>query len=967
MFGRKTVKNNAHAVDRVSSLERAEIAAELLDSKWSTNLPRSSKPHSNDESSKSKLAEASNSNQMETTKTVLPEHSLDHGKETDSNCNSCSPRGGRNSLEDETDQCLQTTSVKEEVVEIHTREASDFTDMIISTVHQPGSESFSNDVGTDKSLHGSVDTQGELLHNLEDVAGREIHTKEALSNGVFEIHTVDTGTTSGKSEVVSQFVTVDSYGASQNLTGSNSPACAITDEKHEVALIPSAQDPVQEKVVILSSSETVEISQDSVQEKMVIFSSSETLESSYAVSNISDDKAHDASDISLADSVQREEHSGVFDGSKEQVFSEERSSAFSGASSNKKDVIEVVVEEHGAFISEDPASQILQGNGPDMDISLNSVSLSHTDGVHDFTCQHDVVCPDDSSSVVETSSYVPDDDPQDLTKNVIVENQACNRELDVSVTQTSTIGDESTESNVQSANFPNKIEVVSSPTVTGSSSFVGDPEGVAQNFIEENKACSREPCVSFTLTPTIGDEPTECIAQSANFPDKMETEGSQTVTGSSSLVNDPEDVTESLIVENKACSRELDVSVIQASTIGDESTESNVQLANFPNKIEVVSSPTATVSSSFFSDPEDVAQNLIEENKACSREPCVSFTLTSTIGDEPTECIAQSANFPDKMEAEGSQTVTRSSSLVTDPEDVTESLIVENKACSREPDVSVILTSTIGDGSTEFVAQSADFPNKIEVEEGSPTATGSSNLVYGEGETGRPSSTSGDEVGFVLEATAEPEEEADARVSFSEYTEEIQFQFSDTENFADRKIMDDVVADKTAGEGEHEESDCDTEKQEEGDLDLANELENCSDSLRPTTSPVSIPTCNLQLEDNTMEAKSLPNLRSHIHDLERSDSFKLSRSLQPIAENNGVDPVKSTNSSFLEQKPEVSGDLEENSSPPEVTSNVVPGDNHADNVKIDSFVPFAGEFFFLLGLAFLFLFNTSFNYLYLAE
>jgi phosphatidate phosphatase LPIN len=839
MFGRKTVKNNAHAVDRVSSLERAEIAAELLDSKWSTNLPRSSKPHSNDESSKSKLAEASNSNQMETTKTVLPEHSLDHGKETDSNCNSCSPRGGRNSLEDQTDQCLQTTSVKEEVVEIHTREASDFTDMIISTVHQPGSESFSNDVGTDKSLHGSVDTQGELLHNLEDVAGREIHTKEALSNGVFEIHTVDTGTTSGKSEVVSQFVTVDSYGANQNLTGSNSPACAITDEKHEVALIPSAQDPVQEKVVILSSSETVEISQDSVQEKMVIFSSSETLESSYAVSNISDDKAHDASDISLADSVQREEHSGVFDGSKEQVFSEERSSAFCGASSNKKDVIEVVVEEHGAFISEDPASQILQGNGPDMDISLNSVSLSHTDGVHDFTCQHDVVCPDDSSSVVETSSYVPDDDPQDLTKNVIVENQACNRELDVSVTQTSTIGDESTESNVQSANFPNKIEVVSSPTVTGSSSFVGDPEGVAQNFIEENKACSREPCVSFTLTPTIGDE--------------------------------------------------------------------------------------------------------------------------------PTECIAQSANFPDKMEAKGSQTVTRSSSLVTDPEDVTESLIVENKACSREPDVSVILTSTTGDGSTEFVAQSADFPNKIEVEEGSPTATGSSNLVYGEGETGRPSSASGDEVGFVLEATAEPEEEADARVSFSEYTEEIQFQFSDTENFADRKTMDDVVADKTAGEGEHEESDCDTEKQEEGDLDLANELENCSDSLRPTTSPVSIPTCNLQLEDNTMEAKSLPNLRSHIHDLERSDSFKLSRSLQPIAENNGVDPVKSTNSSFLEQKPEVSGDLEENSSPPEVTSNVVPGDNHADNVKIDSFVPFAGEFFFLLGLAFLFLFNTSFNYLYLAE
>ncbi|KAK8448025.1 hypothetical protein SEVIR_8G201800v4 [Setaria viridis] len=821
MFGRKTVKNNAHAVDRVSSLERAEIAAELLDTKWSTNLPRSSKSHgSNDESSKSKLAEASSSNQMETSKTLLPEHSLDHGKETNSNCNSCSPRGGTNSSADETDQCLQTISVKEEVVEIHTRETSDFTDRIISTVHQPGSESLSNDLGTDKSIHESVDTQDKLPHNLEDVAGREIHKKEAFSNGIFEIHTVETDTTSGKSEVVSQFVTVDSYGANQNLTGANSPAYATTDEKHEVTLIPSAQDPVQEKVVILSSSETVEISQDAVQEKMVIFSSSETLESSYAVSNISDDKVCDASDTSLADSIQREEHSGVSDGSQEQVFSEERLSACSGASSNKKDVIEVVVEEHGAFILEDPAPQTLQGNGPDMDISVDSVSLSHTDAVHDFACQHDVVCPDASSSVVETSSYVPDYDPEDVTNNVIVENQACNRELDVSVTQTSIIGDESTECNAQSANFPNKIEVESSPTATGSSSLVNDPE--------------------------------------------------------------------------------------------------------------------------------DVAKSLIEENKACNREPCVSVTLTSTIGDEPTECIAQSANFPNKMEIEGSQTVTGSSSLVNDPEDVTENLIVENKACNREPDVSVTLTSTIGDGSTEFIAQSANFPNKIEVEEGSPTATGSSNLVYGEvqsikteGETGRSSSVSGDEVGFVLEATAEPEEEAEARVSFSEYTEEIQFQFSDTENFADRKAMDDIVADKTAGEGEHEESDCDTEKQEEGDLDLANVLENCSDSLRPVTSPVSIPTCNLQSEDNTMEAKSLPNLRSHIHDLERSDSFQLSRSLQPNAENNGVDPVKSTDSSFLEQKSEVTGDSEENSSPPEVTSNVVPDDKHADNLKIDPFVPFA--------------------------
>ncbi|CAN6373023.1 unnamed protein product [Urochloa humidicola] len=298
------------------------------------------------------------------------------------------------------------------------------------------------------------------------------------------------------------------------------------------------------------------------------------------------------------------------------------------------------------------------------------------------------------------------------------------------------------------------------------------------------------------------------------------------------------------------------------------------------------------------------------------------------------------------MEIEDSPTVTGSSSLVNYPEDVTENLIVENKACNREPDVSVTLISTMVNEPTEYIAQSANFPNKIEVE-GSPTVTGSSSLVNvevqntkTEDEIGRSSSVS-DVVGFVLEATTEPEQEAEAVVSFSEYTEEIQFQFSDVENFTDRKAMDDSLADKTASVGEHDESDCDTEKQERGDVDLTNELENCSDSLSPVTSPVPIPTSDLQSGDNNLEAKSLPNLRSHIHDLERTDSFQLSRSLQTNAENNGVDPVKSMNSSFLEQKPEITGDSEENFSPPEVTSNVVPDDKHADNLKVDSFSPFA--------------------------
>jgi phosphatidate phosphatase LPIN len=800
MFGRKSGKNNAHAVDRVSSLERAEIAAELLDTKWSTNLPRSSKTNgsndepsksnlaevsnndqmetskpngSNDEPSKSNLAEVSNNDQVETSKPVFSEHSLDHGKEMDCNCdnahcNLCSPRGGRNSSADETDQCLQATIVKKEVFEIHTHESSDFTDNITSTTHQHGSEplsnglgtdklthqpvdsqdellhdvedvagrethteqveihmressdvtdnitsithqhgseSLSNDLGTDKLTHQSVDTQDELLHDVEDVAGRETHTEEVVSNGIFEIHVVETDITSGKSEVVSEVVTVDSDGANQNFTDSNYQNYGTTDisaERHEVSLIPSAQDAVQEKIVILSSSETVEGSLDAVQEKVVILSSSETVESSYAVSCILDDTVHDASDISQADSVQHEEHSSISDVSTEKLIPEESSLVCYGAPSNKKDLVNVAVQECEAFILENPAPEILEENDPDMDVSTDSVSLSHADAAPDLACQHV------SSSVVETPSYEPDIGPEDVTNNSIVENEACSGELVVSVIQTS-----------------------------------------------------------------IEDGLTECIAEPAVFSNKIEVEGSPTAVGFSSLVS-----------------------------------------------VEV-----------------------------------------------------QNTNLED--------------------------------------------------------------------------------------DTNKSSSVIGDEVGVAPEATAELDEEAEPVVSFSEYTEEVQFQFSDTENFGDRKAMDDMVANKTTGEIEHDESDCDTEKQEGGDVALANDLENCSDSLKPVTSPVSIPAIDFQSGDSNIEAKSLPNLRSHIHDLERSDIFQLSRSLQsnaenngvdPVkstsnAENNGVDPVKSTNSAFLEQKSEVIGDSEENTSPPEVTSNVAPDGKHADDLKVDAFIPFAGELF----------------------
>ncbi|KAJ1276374.1 hypothetical protein BS78_05G210200 [Paspalum vaginatum] len=905
MFGRKSVKNNAHAVDRVSSLERAEIAAELLDSKWSTNLPRGSKSNgSNDEPSKSNLAEVSNSDQMETSKTLL---SVDLGNEMDSNCdralcNSSSPRGGRNSSADETDHCLQGTGVKEEVIEIHTPEGSDFAGKVTSTTHQFGSEPLSNDLGTDKSMQESVDTQVELLHNFEDTAGREMHTEEVISNDIFEIRTVETDITSGKSEVISQIVTAD--GANQTFTDASSQNHDMTNvstEKHEVSLIPSAEDTIQEKVVILSSSDTAEGSLDAVPDKVVIFSSSETVESSYAVSCILDDQVHDASDISLINSVQHEEHSRISDEGIEQLLSEE--TLCYSAPSNKMDMIDLAVQECEAFILEDPAPQVLQDNGPDMDFSVNSVSLSHTaDTAHDLACQHI------SSSLVEAPSYVPDNDPEDVTKKSIVENETCERELDVSVTQTSTMGDGPTEYIGQSAIFPNKIEVEGSATLAEFSSLVNIE---LQNRKTED-GTSRSSSVSEDEAHDLAHHHvSSSIVETSNYLSDIATEY----------------VTNNSIVENKACDGDLDVS--QTSTTGDgRTTECIGQSATIPNKIEVGGSPTVAEFSS-----------LVNVELQNTKTEDGTDRYSSVSGDEACDLACQHV----------SSSFAEASSYVPDnaPEYVTENSIVENKTCNGEFDVSVTQTPAMGDGPTECIVQSDVFPNKIEVE-GSPTVTGFSSLTNAEvqktiteDDTNRSSPMSGDELGLVPEATTEPEDEAEAVVSFSEYTEEIQFQFSDTENFADRKAVDDVAASKTRGEGGLDESDCDTEKQEGGDVDLANALENCSNSSRPVTSPVSIRTGELQSEGNNTEAKSLPNLRSHIHDLEKSGSFQLSRSLQSNSGNNAVDPVKSSNSSFIEQKPEVTADSEENTSPPEVTSSVVPDDKHADDLKVDSFIPFA--------------------------
>jgi phosphatidate phosphatase LPIN len=158
-----------------------------------------------------------------------------------------------------------------------------------------------------------------------------------------------------------------------------------------------------------------------------------------------------------------------------------------------------------------------------------------------------------------------------------------------------------------------------------------------------------------------------------------------------------------------------------------------------------------------------------------------------------------------------------------------------------------------------------------------------------------------------------------------------------------------VRADKKADEGEYDESGCDAEEQQGGLNDSANVLENCSVPLMSETSLLPIPGTGSELHsgDDSIEAKSLPNLRSHIHDLERSDSLQLSRSLCCNPENNCSEAVNDMN--FTEKEPEATSDPKENIKAAELTSNSMPEDKHTTDLKVDSFNPVAGEFRFLLG------------------
>ncbi|KQJ87821.1 hypothetical protein BRADI_4g13710v3 [Brachypodium distachyon] len=1192
MFGRKSITDNDHAVDRVGSLERAEIAAELLDTKWSTNLPRGSEAHkSAHQPSSSHLMNAGNGNPVETSKTSLPDCSFDKGKVNCDNVDSTagSPHGGRSSGE-ESKHCVQTTSVKVEEVAIYAQKTGDLTDGIISTIDCPTSESMSKDLETDKSISESFSTQGELQGNFEHVSVREIHTKETLSHGIFEIHAIEMDVTDGKSEVVSQFVTVDSYGVDQNFAQTKSPTYNtkyLSSERHDGPLIASGQDACQEKAVIINSTETVE--------------------SSYDVSNILVDRDCDAEGISLADGLQVEEPSRVSSENIDQVDAEERPQLYLGGSN--KGIHNLDVREVSVVEVEDSSSRISQGNLPDKDISVNTLVDDHVMcSAHgpDIDISVDTVANDHSinSDHGFPGASSSENDVDDVAKNSTVETKTCNGEYHVSFIQTSRMENVSSICFAQTASFPNKVEgsvsslceaetentkleydenISSSATEVEIGFVPEEPRDEAEagmslsEFVEETTDCPNK--LEDEVSPIISDFSTLSEAEAKNtklvyyenmsssageveiglLPEEPKEEAevvmlfSEYVEETTDCPNRLEDEVSPIIsdlsrsskVEAKNTKLEYDENISSSATeveIGlvteepREEAEAVMSLSeyveettDFPNRLKDEVSPIISdfsklskveaentkleydenISSSATEveiglvpeEPRDKAEagmplsEFVEETAGCPYiledevSPIISdfFGLSKVeaentkleydenlsssateveiglVTEEPMdkaeagmslpEFVEETAGCPNILEDEVSPIISDFSSLSKheaentkleaentkleydenisssagevevglvpeEPRDEAEAVMSLSKLSKLEAedtklefDVTEVETGLVSEetrdeaeavmSSCEFVEKTADCPNRLE-DEVSLIISDISSLSKVEVENTKlefaniSSSASEVEIGLLPEeprdgaeavmslsefvekttdcpnrleyevspiisdfsslskvetknttmengenrpVTEEIRDEAEAVVSSSEFIDEIQFQFSDTLSFADKKTLDDLIGNKAAGAGVHDESASDADEQGGDEIDPQNKPEDLSDLSRPETTLISIPGSELHLADNNIEAKSLPNLCSHLHDLERSDSFQVSRSLSN-SENNGVDPVKSNNSGLTEQESEGTGDSKENSAPPGLINNPVCDDKHSDDLKVDTFNPF---------------------------
>ncbi|CAL9093149.1 unnamed protein product [Musa acuminata var. zebrina] len=145
-----------------------------------------------------------------------------------------------------------------------------------------------------------------------------------------------------------------------------------------------------------------------------------------------------------------------------------------------------------------------------------------------------------------------------------------------------------------------------------------------------------------------------------------------------------------------------------------------------------------------------------------------------------------------------------------------------------------------------------------------------------------------------------PTEVAEYHVPCSDILEDVQFPFSDIDNFNMKDIDTELSNNNKVVHAEHQLTPtacCDLEEQ---DLQIKNPkqpLEGISDVLISPSSPISIQGCKTSSREPELSSRSLPVIRSHIKDLEGSDLCSMSCSLESKTDICKLDMLKNEDSS----------------------------------------------------------------------
>nr|XP_019707573.1 phosphatidate phosphatase PAH2 isoform X2 [Elaeis guineensis]XP_029121446.1 phosphatidate phosphatase PAH2 isoform X2 [Elaeis guineensis] len=294
MFGRKsmTVRDEGSNVERVSSLERAEIAADLLEVKWSTSLPTNDR---RDVNSPGKQFESDDKDVNVIEKEQSPhtpslKDGPDHDEMIHSHCEDLGDNFGcstasKNHLEEIIKHDSPCIRADKEVIDICTSENDNVADRCRFISDEVTSESKDPDANS-QSCDSFKDSTGSHGEQLSDIFGNDMRNKKDFEeitshDDTVKIYTSETSNTADKSEVVFELVRIES-----NQINVQSPGSVVL-----------SHDTVQSLSEICTGSTNDSSVLENKEKEISSFSYCETLESSTRRFNVSMNRALDAADL----------------------------------------------------------------------------------------------------------------------------------------------------------------------------------------------------------------------------------------------------------------------------------------------------------------------------------------------------------------------------------------------------------------------------------------------------------------------------------------------------------------------------------------------------------------------------------------------------------------------------------------------------------------------------------------------